>query len=86
MTQLEKNAEIVKRIRELCKQSGISITTLEKALGYGNGSIGKWAKAPKLEIDATGNEYGQAEPLLTNAISIVQMPKVNIQRLNVRGS
>lgn len=40
----------------------------------------KWAKAPKLEIDATGNEYGQAEPLLTNAISIVQMPKVNIHQ------
>ena len=38
----------------------------------------KWAKAPKLEIDATGNEYGQAEPILTNAISIIQMPKVNI--------
>ena len=40
----------------------------------------KWAKAPKLEIDATGNEYGQAEPVLTNAISIVQMPKVNIHQ------
>jgi hypothetical protein len=40
----------------------------------------KWAKAPKMEIDATGNEYGQAEPLLTNAISIVQMPKVNIHQ------
>ena len=38
----------------------------------------KWAKAPKLEIDATGNEYGQAEPVLTNAVSMVQMPKVNI--------
>ena len=38
----------------------------------------KWAKAPKLEIDATGNEYGQAEPVLSNAISIIQMPKVNI--------
>ena len=34
----------------------------------------------KLEIDATGNEYGQAEPILTNAISIVQMPKVNIHQ------
>lgn len=40
----------------------------------------KWAKAPKLEIDATGNEYGQAESLLTNAISIVQMPKINIHQ------
>ena len=38
----------------------------------------KWAKPPKLETDATGNEYGQAEPVLTNAVSIVQMPKVNI--------
>ena len=43
----------------------------------------KWAKAPKLEIDATGNEYGQAEPVLTNAISIVQMPKVNIHAYNL---
>ena len=38
----------------------------------------KWAKAPTLETDATGNEYGQAEPILTNAIAIEQMPKVNI--------
>ncbi|MBQ9356127.1 MAG: hypothetical protein IJT98_02390 [Prevotella sp.] len=38
----------------------------------------KWAKAPKLEVDATGNEYGQAEPVLTNAIAIRQMPPVNI--------
>jgi hypothetical protein len=38
----------------------------------------KWAKAPKLEIDATGNEYGQAEPILTNAIALRQMPSANI--------
>ncbi len=38
----------------------------------------KWATPPKLEIDATGNEYGQAEPVLTNALSMVKMPKVNI--------
>ena len=43
----------------------------------------KFAKAPKLEIDATGNEYGQAEPVLSNAISIVQMPKVNIHTYNL---
>ena len=43
----------------------------------------KWAKPPKLEIDATGNEYGQAEPVLTNAISIVQMPKVNIHQYSL---
>ena len=43
----------------------------------------KFAKAPKLEIDATGNEYGQAEPILTNAISMVQMPKVNIHQYSL---
>ena len=43
----------------------------------------KFAKAPKLEIDATGNEYGQAEPILTNAISVVQMPKVNIHQYSL---
>ena len=40
----------------------------------------KWATPPKLEIDATGNEYGQAEPILTNAITLLQMPKVNIHQ------
>ena len=43
----------------------------------------KFAKAPKLEIYATGNEYGQAEPILTNAISIVQLPKVNIHQYSL---
>jgi len=43
----------------------------------------KWAKPPKLEIDATGNEYGQAEPVLTNAIAIEQMPKVNIHQYSL---
>ena len=38
----------------------------------------KWAHAPKLETDATGNEYGQAEPFLTNAVSLHQMPPLHI--------
>ena len=38
----------------------------------------KWAKPPTLETDATGNEYGQAEPVLTNAINMTGMPTVNI--------
>ena len=43
----------------------------------------KFAKAPKLEIDATGNEFGQAEPVLTNAVSMVKMPKVNIHQYSL---
>ena len=38
----------------------------------------KWAKVPKLETDATGNEYGQAEAVITNAINMTGMPTVNI--------
>ena len=43
-------------------------------VGFFQDDDSKWAKPPKLEIDATGNEYGQAEPILTNAIAIEQMP------------
>jgi hypothetical protein len=38
----------------------------------------KWAKVPKLETDATGNEYGQAEAVVSNAINMTGMPTVNI--------
>ena len=38
----------------------------------------KFASPPKLETDATGNEYGQAEPLISNAIAISGMPMVDI--------
>lgn len=38
----------------------------------------KFASPPKLETDATGNEFGQAEALITNAISMSNMPIVNI--------
>ena len=38
----------------------------------------KYAKAPKLETDASANDYGQAEPVLTSAIRINGMPQVNI--------
>ena len=32
----------------------------------------------KLEIDASANDYGQAEPILTNAVRISGMPLVNV--------
>ena len=47
-------------------------------VGFFQDDDSKWAKAPKLEVDATGNEYGQAEPVLTNAISLMKMPPVNV--------
>jgi hypothetical protein len=47
-------------------------------VGYFRDDQMKYAKAPKLETDATANDYGQAEPLLTSAIRIDGMPQVNI--------
>ena len=51
---------------------------VQMLVGFFQDDDPKWAKVPKLEVDATGNEYGQAEPLLTNAVVIKQMPPVNI--------
>ena len=47
-------------------------------VGFFQDDDSKWSKAPKLEIDATGNDYGQAEPILTNALTLFQMPPVHI--------
>ncbi len=43
---------MVEKIKELCKKQGISISRLEKEVGLGNGTIGKWEKfnrRPKYE-------------------------------------
>ncbi len=36
--------DIVDRIRQLANQKEVSLTKIEKALGFGNGTIGKWIK------------------------------------------
>ena len=51
---------------------------VQMLVGFFQDDDPKWAKPPKLETDATGNEYGQAEPVLTNAVAIRQMPPVNV--------
>ena len=38
----------------------------------------KYAAPPKLEVDATGNEFGQAEPIISNAIVLKNSPIVNV--------
>ena len=53
-------------------------------VGFFQDDDNKWARPPKLEIDATGNEYGQAEPVLTNAIALKQMPPCNIHAYHLQ--
>lgn len=47
-------------------------------VGYFRDDQRKYAKAPKLEIDASANDYRQAEPCLLSAIRIGGMPLANI--------
>ncbi len=55
-----------------------SAEPVQMLVGFFQDDDPKWGKVPKLETEATGNEYGQAEPVLTNAVVIKQMPPVNI--------
>ncbi len=43
----EYNASVLERVRQLCVRRGMSITKIEKALGYGNGTVSGWTKAKK---------------------------------------
>ena len=47
-------------------------------VGYFRDDQIKYAPAPKLETDASANDYGQAEAVLTSAIQIDGMPQVNV--------
>ncbi len=49
-------------------------------VGYFRDDQMKYAAAPKLETDATANDYGQAEPQLFSAIKINGMPQINVHR------
>lgn len=41
------NDALLVRIRQLCVRRSTSITKIEKALGYGNGTVGSWKNAKK---------------------------------------
>lgn len=53
-------------------------------VGYFRDDQKKYAKAPKLETDASANDYGQAEPKLTNAVRIAGMPLANVHAYHLR--
>ncbi len=47
-------------------------------IGYYRDDHRRFAKAPKLETDASANLYGQAEPVLFNAVRIEGLPTINV--------
>ena len=49
---------ITKNIALLCKRRGISISKLEKELGFGNSTVAKWAQcSPTVEKLSAVAEY-----------------------------
>ncbi|MDO4758084.1 MAG: glycoside hydrolase family 20 zincin-like fold domain-containing protein [Rikenellaceae bacterium] len=47
-------------------------------VGYFKGDNKRFAPAPKLETDATANDYNQAEPLLQNAVKVKDWALANV--------
>ena len=51
---------LVDNIRKLCKERKISVTELEKAVGIGNGLVGKWSEnSPRVDrLKAVADYFG----------------------------
>lgn len=47
-------------------------------IGFFNQKASAFLPPPQLETDASANDYGQAEPRITNALVIAGMPPVNV--------
>lgn len=69
--------------RDTARINGISVEfecskPVKMLVGFFVDDQTKFARPPKLEIDATGNEYGQAEPIISNGLILTNMPIANI--------
>lgn len=67
------NAYVMNSSKQRGASTSLIFTTkkpVQLLIGYFRDDQMKYAKAPKLETDATANDYGQAEPQLTSAIRI----------------
>lgn len=64
--------------KETCVIEFEADTAVQMLIGYYRDDQQKFAQAPKLETDASANEYGQAEPVLEGAVHLKGMPLVNV--------
>ena len=61
--------EILDRIKELCRINGITITELEKNLGYGNGSLAKSSTIKSDRLQDIAKYFGTTIDYLVNGES-----------------
>lgn len=57
---------IYDKIKEICNQKGLSVSSVEKEAGLGNGSISKW---------------NTSSPTVDNLKAVAKVLKVNIAKL-----
>ena len=55
-----------------------SAAPVKLLVGFFRDDQRKYAKAPTLETDAAANLYGQADPLLLNALKVDDLPAINV--------
>ncbi len=55
-----------------------SENAVKLVVGYFNSDQKRFLFPPSLETNAAGNDYGQAEVILANAINLKELPRVNI--------
>lgn len=78
-----KNMKVLKLNSEDQKKNGTTLKfetnePVKLLVGFFRNDQSAYAKAPVLETDASANLYGQADPLLMNAVKISGQPAVNI--------
>lgn len=70
---------MVERIKELCRQKGMTIASLERICGFGNGSISKWNKhrPADFKIEAVAEALGTTKQyLLEGETGIKKEPSI----------
>ena len=82
-----QDMKVLKRDATSMRENGsvIEFETAEPVkllVGYFRSDQRMYAKAPTLETDASANLYGQADPVLLNAIDLKGQPAVNIHAYN----
>ncbi len=61
--------EILDRIKELCREKGITVTELEKELGFGNGSLAKSSTIKSDRLQAMARYFNVSIDYLINGES-----------------
>lgn len=70
---------MVDRIKQLCKQKGMTVASLERICGFGNGSISKWNKhrPAEFKIEAVAKALGTTKQyLLDGETGIKKEPSI----------